>query len=59
MEINKKIFTTLKDSGIPMKECEIAGQTGIDKIKVSKAIKELVKDNKVNSIKNCYYITKK
>ncbi len=58
METNESVFTVLKDSADPMKAGEVAEQIGIDKKLVSKAIKELVAEDKVHSPKFCYYAAK-
>lgn len=58
MDTNETVYNTLKDAATPMKAGEVAEQTGIDKKAVSKAIKELVAEDKVHSPKFCYYATK-
>lgn len=55
MEIKEIVFNTLKNSASPLKSGEIAEQTGQDKAQVDKAIKLLVKEEKVMSPKRCYY----
>lgn len=58
MDTNETVYITLKEAATPMKAGEVAEQTGIDKKAVSKAIKELVAEDKVHSPKFCYYATK-
>lgn len=58
METNETVYKTLKDSATAMKAGEVAEQTGIDKKAVSKAIKELIAEDKVHSPKYCYYAAK-
>lgn len=55
MDTNEKVFGTLKNATTPLKSGEISEQTGIDKKEVDKAIKSLIKENKVSSPKRCYY----
>ncbi len=59
METNQKVIDTLKKSGKPMKAGEIADASGIDKKEVEKAIKQLVKIDKVHSPIRCFYDIKK
>lgn len=49
------VFKTLSESEVPLKGGEVAEIAGVDSKEVSKAIKELVKEGKVNSPKRCYY----
>lgn len=58
MEIKEIVFEALKKSTSPLKSGEIADMTGQDKAQVDKAIKVLVKDDKVTSPKRCYYQAK-
>lgn len=54
----QKILDALKKSAEPMKGGEIATATGIDKKEVDKAIKQLVKEDKITSPKRCFYAAK-
>ena len=58
MEIKEVVFNALKKSGKPPKSGEIAEMTGQDKAQVDKAIKVLVKDDKIMSPKRCFYQAK-
>jgi predicted transcriptional regulator len=55
MDTNSKVFETLKEKGKPMRAGEIAETTGIDKKDVEKAIKALVKEEKIHSPIRCFY----
>jgi len=59
METTDKVLKTLKDSGKPMKAGEIADASGIDKKEIEKAIKQLVKIDKLHSPIRCFYDIKK
>ncbi len=59
METTDKVIKALKDSGKPMRAGEIADASGIDKKEVEKAIKQLVKVDKVHSPIRCFYDIKK
>lgn len=56
--MEEKILKTLNEKGA-MKSGEIATATGIEKADVDKAIKKLVKEEKVHSPKRCFYDVKK
>jgi predicted transcriptional regulator len=49
------ILQAMKNAGKPLRQGEIADLTGLLKDAVSKAMKSLKKDGKVNSPKRCYY----
>ncbi|MFX0078613.1 MAG: MarR family transcriptional regulator [Candidatus Hermodarchaeota archaeon] len=49
------ILQAMKDAGKPLRPGEIADLTGLSKDVVSKAMKTLKKDGKVDSPKRCYY----
>lgn len=49
------VLDTLLKAGKPLKSGEIALAAGIDKTDVDKAIKQLKKEEKIISPKNCYY----
>ena len=54
-----KVFQIFEKSSAPLKAGEIAGQYGIDKKDVDKAIKELKEEGRIESPKRCYYAIKK
>lgn len=54
--MEEKILKALEK---PMKAGEVAAETGIDKGEVDKIIKKLVKEDKVESPKRCFYQAKK
>lgn len=53
--VNDLVMQTLTTAGKPLKSGEIAIAAGIDKAEVDKAIKQLKKDEKIYSPKNCFY----
>ena len=55
MEESKKVLDVLKKADTPLKAAEIAEISGIDKAVVSKCIKQLKKEELINSPKFCYY----
>ncbi|MEF9934604.1 MAG: MarR family transcriptional regulator [Clostridium sp.] len=55
MNINEKVLDILRSKGEPMKAGEIAEASGLEKGDVDKALKELKKNEEVNSPKRCYY----
>jgi len=57
--VNDLVMQTLTVAGKPLKSGEIALAAGIDKAEVDKAIKQLKKDEKIYSPKNCFYDVKK
>ena len=57
--MENKIVDVLKKENKPMKAGEIAVAAGIEKTDVDKAIKQLVKEEKLYSPKRCYYDIKK
>jgi len=50
-----KILDSMKKTGKPVRPGEVAKATGIDSKEVSKLIKELKKEGKVHSPKNCFW----
>jgi uncharacterized protein YaaQ len=50
---------TLTTAGKPLKAGEIALAAGVEKTVVEKAIKQLKKEEKIYSPKNCFYEVKK
>lgn len=59
MAINDLVIQTLTIAGRPMKAGEIALAAGVEKAEVEKAIKQLKKEEKLYSPKNCFYDVKK
>ncbi|HAG16141.1 MAG TPA: MarR family transcriptional regulator [Bacteroidales bacterium] len=55
MEIKTLVLQALESAGTPLKSGQIAEKSGVDKKEVDKAIKALVKENKVHSPKACFY----
>lgn len=51
----EKVLALLKAQGVPMKAGEVAEATGLPKVEVDKAIKNLVKEGKAESPKRCFY----
>jgi Mn-dependent DtxR family transcriptional regulator len=49
------VLQAMKDAGKPVRPGEVAKTLGIESKEVSKAIKVLKKDGKINSPKRCYY----
>jgi hypothetical protein len=58
METKDSVFNVLKKSKAPLKAGEIAEQTGIDKKEVDKAMKALLKEDKIHSPQRCFYAVK-
>ena len=59
MGYKEKVLQTIRGAGKPMKAGDIASASGIDKKEVDKAIKVLVKENKLHSPVRCFYDVKK
>jgi DNA-binding MarR family transcriptional regulator len=59
MDNLQKVITTLNEAGKPMRAGEIAQASGIEKKDVEKAIKALVKEEKLYSPVRCFYDVKK
>lgn len=55
METTELVLKAMKESGTAMRPGEIAEKAGIDKTEVDKAIKKLVKEEKIFSPKKCFY----
>jgi Mn-dependent DtxR family transcriptional regulator len=51
----QKVLDVMKQSGEPMKTGDIAKVLGVDSKEVSKAIKQLKAEAKIESPKRCYY----
>ncbi|MDR2957690.1 MAG: transcriptional regulator [Coriobacteriales bacterium] len=49
------VLQILVDTGEAMRPGQIVEATGLDKDVVAKAIKELKKEGKIDSPKNCFY----
>jgi len=58
MSDKEKVLNAFKSAGKPLRPGDVAKTTGIDSKEVSKIIKELTKEGKVNSPKRCYYALK-
>jgi Mn-dependent DtxR family transcriptional regulator len=54
-KMEKKILNAMKKAGKPVKPGDVAKMIGADGKEVSKVIKELKKQGKVTSPKNCFY----
>lgn len=59
MDAQEQVLKTLSESDKPLKGKEIAEIAGIEKKDVDKAIKALVKEEKIYSPKFCFYEVKK
>ena len=57
--MEEKVLKALQNNGAPMKAGDIATAAGIDKKEADKAIKALVKEEKLYSPKRCFYDIKK
>ncbi|HMM06459.1 MAG TPA: helix-turn-helix domain-containing protein [Clostridiales bacterium] len=55
MDAKEAVLKALKDAGKPLRPGDIAEAAGLDKEVVSKAIKELKKEEKIDSPKRCFY----
>ena len=55
MEVKDKVLDVLQKASDPMKGGEIAVAAGVEKKEADKAIKALVKEEKVHSPKRCFY----
>ncbi len=55
MSIEEKVLEALKTSGEPMKSGDIAKLLNVDAKEVSKAIKKLKAEGKIESPKRCFY----
>jgi len=56
--MKEKVLEVLKKAGKPLKSAEIAKELGIETKEVTEAIKQLKKENLVDSPKRCYYAPK-
>jgi len=55
MENKEKVLEAMKDAGKPVRPAQVAEATGIDKKELSGIIKELKKEGKIFSPKQCFY----
>lgn len=55
MDAKEAVLKALKDAGKPLRPGDIAAAAGLDKDEVSKAIKDLKKEEKIDSPKRCFY----
>jgi biotin operon repressor len=55
MEKTEVVLNAMKNAGKPVRPGQVAEATGIDKKELSKIIKELKKDGKIISPKQCFY----
>ena len=55
MESKEKVLHAMKEVGKPVRPGQVAESTGIDKKELSKIIKELKKEGKIISPKQCFY----
>ncbi|HIP99850.1 TPA: MarR family transcriptional regulator [Candidatus Bipolaricaulota bacterium] len=53
--VKAKVLKALEELGKPARPGEIAQAAGLPKDEVSKALKELKREGKVNSPKRCFY----
>ena len=58
MDTKEQVYNALKDAGKALKNKEISEITGLDVKDITKAIKDLRKEEKVVSPKNCFYEAK-
>ncbi len=59
MEVKTVVIQALEKAGTPLKSAQIAEQSGLEKKEVDKAIKALVKEEKLHSPKFCFYDIKR
>jgi predicted transcriptional regulator len=59
MDTIEIVFKMLGETKDPLKAGEIAVKSGIDKTEVDKALKKLVKEERVISPVRCFYAVKK
>ena len=59
MNTQDQVLRAMLEKGQAMRPGEIAEAAGIDKTDVEKAIKALVKEDKIYSPKRCFYEAKK
>jgi len=54
----EKVLATLMNAGKPLKSGEIAEVSGLDKKEVEKAMKQLQKEDKIQSPQRCFWAPK-
>jgi len=59
MDTIEIVYNTLVASKASLKSGDIAVKSGIDKIEVDKALKKLVKEERVVSPQRCFYAVRK
>lgn len=55
MDTKEKVLKAFKEAGKPLRPGEAAELASVDKKEAEKAIKELVKEEKIFSPKRCFY----
>ncbi len=55
MENREIVLNALKEAGKPVRPGQVAEVTGIDKKEIDRIIKELKKEGKIFSPKQCFY----
>jgi len=58
MSLEEKVLEKMKELDKPVRPGDIAKELGVDSKDVSKAIKKLKEEGKVESPKRCYYQAK-
>ncbi len=58
MNLEEQVLEAMKKSDTPLKSGDIAKILGVDSKEVSKAIKKLKAEGKIESPKRCYYSAK-
>ncbi len=59
MDNKEKVIKVFEQSEIPLKQGEVAEKAGIDAKEITKIIKQLQTDGKIESPKRCFYQLKK
>jgi len=55
MDLEEKVLEKMKELNKPVRPGDIAKELGVDSKEVSKAIKKLKDEGKIESPKRCYY----
>lgn len=58
MDTKEKVLELMQSENQPLKTGQVAEKTNIDKKEVDKAIKVLIKEDKIFSPKRCFYAVK-
>lgn len=58
MSLEEQVLNKMKELNKPVKPADLAKELGVDSKEVSKAIKKLKEEGKVDSPKRCYYAPK-